>query len=138
MAMASSDVKRDICIVVLMGLPGAGKTTFSQQFVSKFSQLNYNVIHVCYDVFVDLKEQARFALDAAESDDDQTSKWKEKRKEISNSVEKFLERVTLSESMAAATTTGEPFVSSNFCEQILLKFREFRCKFNKTDRLVIK
>ncbi len=126
--MASSDVKlkSDICIVVLMGLPGAGKTTFSQEFVSKFSQLNYNVIHVCYDVFVNLNEQTRLALEASESNDE-ASKWKEKRKEISDSVDKVLDIVTSSESVSEAATSTEPSMSSNFAKQILLKFREFRC-----------
>ena len=82
----------DICIVVLLGLPAAGKTTFSQQFVSNFSQINYNVIHICYDDFVDLKEQAKCA--ESSGNDEQESNWKEKRKEVSQAVEHFIEFVS--------------------------------------------
>ena len=85
--------KSQTCIVVLIGLPGAGKTTFCQKFVSNFSKpdsdskVGFNVVHVCYDAFVDLEEQAKLA----ENVEDGSTKWKEKRKEISEGVESFLD-----------------------------------------------
>lgn len=61
MALSALDKKPSICIAVLIGLPAAGKTTFAQRFVQEFLKLNYNVIHVCYDDFIDHTEQAKLA-----------------------------------------------------------------------------
>lgn len=36
-----------ICVIVLIGLPGAGKTTFCKKILS--SNLKYNFLHICYD-----------------------------------------------------------------------------------------
>ncbi|XP_055902607.1 L-seryl-tRNA(Sec) kinase [Eupeodes corollae] len=38
----------NICVIALIGLPGAGKTTFCKNMV-KLCDRKYNIIHICYD-----------------------------------------------------------------------------------------
>ena len=122
----ATDNPSDICIVVLLGLPAAGKTTFSQQFVSNFSKIDYNVVHICYDNFVDLKEQAKFAGASADNDS-QELKWKHKRKEISEAVELFIEHVS-------DKSSAREFPNSSFCEKICKEYQNFRWLFQRNPR----
>lgn len=133
MADSSSDKRSGLCLVLLMGLPAAGKTTFAHKFVQEFTKLNYNVIHVHYDDFIDHTEQANLAELAREEthakserslaqneehlaqiDEKSTqsnenlglngdksseseiilSKWKSRRKEIVDGVQRFFQNFT--------------------------------------------
>lgn len=75
--MASS--KPQMCILVLMGLPGSGKTTLAQKLKICLKE-KFQVILVCYDDLIPLADQAHLALN---SDD---KAWKEARKSIVNGV----------------------------------------------------
>ena len=61
-----------ICLVVLMGLPGSGKTTFArhiENFLREQSNLiNFGVFHMCYDQIVPLIKQKEMALVASRND----------------------------------------------------------------------
>lgn len=52
----------NICLCTLIGLPGAGKTTFSQTLLTKCTE--YNIIHICFDEFlqIDVFEDIRYKL----------------------------------------------------------------------------
>lgn len=84
----SSEPEIKICLVLLVGLPGAGKTTFCKNLVAEFAKSDFAVFHVCYDRFVDLEEQAKLVQN------DESQKWKDKRKEIIFQVENFLQTIT--------------------------------------------
>jgi signal recognition particle GTPase len=114
MCDSTTNEKSQTCIVILMGLPGAGKTTFCQKFVSEFSKLDFNVIHVCYDAFVDLQEQAKLAEN---NDEGGSTKWKEKRKEISDGVESFLDFLK--------DETSERKLS-HVCQELIKTYQSFR------------
>ena len=43
-----------VCILVLLGIPGTGKSTFSALFKNYAEPRNLNVVHVCYDKLVPL------------------------------------------------------------------------------------
>ena len=118
--MASSE-KSSACLVLLIGLPAAGKTTFAQKFVEEFTKLDFYVVHVCFDDLIDHSEQAKLAeiaekLECAENRDPPTSvqpnsaqndispknsaqveenlpKWKIRRREILGGVEDLLKYV---------------------------------------------
>ena len=64
--VASDGVPKRICVLVLVGLPGSGKTTFSKQFRTYLDEheqlLNYGFIDVCYDQLVPLSKQKDIAL----------------------------------------------------------------------------
>ena len=53
--------RSSVCLVLLIGLPAAGKTTFAQKFVEEFTKLDFNVVHVCFDDHIDHSEQAKLA-----------------------------------------------------------------------------
>ena len=111
---STTSEKSQTCIVILMGLPGAGKTTFCQKFVSEFSKLDFNVVHVCYDAFVDLQEQAKLAEN---NDGGGSTKWKEKRKEILDGVEAFLDFLK--------DETSERKLS-HVCQELIQTYQSFR------------
>ncbi|KAH8272288.1 hypothetical protein KR044_011380 [Drosophila immigrans] len=50
-----------ICLLALMGLPAAGKTELSNWLLQQQQQLNWNILHLCYDNylnnFVEQKQQ---------------------------------------------------------------------------------
>ena len=70
------------CVLVMMGLPGAGKSTWVDALAKHFSD-SCAVYPVCYDRLVPLDAQAEMA--AAETDE-----WKETRKEIVAAVRALL------------------------------------------------
>ncbi len=74
--MASDDEKRDAkrcCLVLLCGLPGAGKTTFAKKFAEhlKRQENSCSVVHVCYDDLISRARQAEMAKEASSRDDDE-------------------------------------------------------------------
>jgi len=74
------------CLLCLIGLPGAGKTTFVRRFKEKKQEEgDVNVIHVCYDDLVPLDEQARLK--------DEPGQWKEIRSKINQAVEHNIEQL---------------------------------------------
>ncbi|TRY73492.1 hypothetical protein TCAL_13419 [Tigriopus californicus] len=75
--MASA--KPQICILVLLGLPGSGKTTLAQNMRVHLKE-KFKVILVSYDDLIPLAEQAQLS----QNSDDKA--WKEARKLILNGV----------------------------------------------------
>ena len=70
------------CIVVLMGLPGAGKTDFCR----KFSAKNASCVHVCYDQLISLERQKEMTS--------QPGEWKQEREKIVEAVEMLVTEST--------------------------------------------
>ncbi|XP_023328266.1 L-seryl-tRNA(Sec) kinase [Eurytemora carolleeae] len=71
--------RSSVCILVLLGIPGTGKSTFSALFKNYAEPRNLNVVHVCYDKLVPLEEQAELK--------EQPGLWKQIRGEILNALE---------------------------------------------------
>lgn len=78
-----------ICLTVLVGIPGAGKTTFCQKFsaylVEKSSAVG--LIPICFDKFIKLDS----------SFDLESGCFKAKRRELLNCLEKLIEGVKFSD-----------------------------------------
>eukprot|EP00927_Polykrikos_kofoidii_P074270 TRINITY_DN70256_c0_g1_i1.p1 TRINITY_DN70256_c0_g1~~TRINITY_DN70256_c0_g1_i1.p1 ORF type:complete len:373 (+),score=55.52 TRINITY_DN70256_c0_g1_i1:127-1245(+) len=58
----TSDVEAEVCLLLVCGLPGCGKTSFCRAIVEKFASLrqaSFDCQHVCYD---DLEVECRVAL----------------------------------------------------------------------------
>jgi len=74
----ASDQQQRICLVLLIGLPGVGKTTFCNDlkaFLSESnatSSLNFGLLHVCFDELLPLSKQREMAL-AAQNENSQPS-----------------------------------------------------------------
>lgn len=76
----------EICIVVLIGLPGSGKSTFCQLYKKHLETEPVNVVHVSYDDIIPLEKQAEMATGQEEDG----GKWKKERENIVTAVEKFI------------------------------------------------
>ena len=64
MASPTSSTPR-MCLVVLIGLPGAGKTTFCkhlQTFIDGENMPDFGFLHICYDQFIPISKQKEMAL----------------------------------------------------------------------------
>ena len=72
------------CLLVLIGLPGSGKTTLARRLCSALSN-SYRLVHIEYDAVVDLSEQARLQAAAAAGEGD--DRWREARRELERAVE---------------------------------------------------
>ena len=74
----ASDQQPKVCLVLLIGLPGVGKTTFCNDlkaFLSEShatSSSNFGLLHVCFDELLPLSKQREMAL-AAQNKDSQSS-----------------------------------------------------------------
>jgi len=99
MAERNKNSNSSICIVLLMGLPGAGKTSFITKFGKELSEKGYCFIHVCYDRLIQVSLLACLILDLVkrvilfqiEDLSDLTSyKWKGRRSEIKTHVEELV------------------------------------------------
>lgn len=81
-----SSEKQTASIVVLMGLPAAGKTTFSKLLSDKIdSKTDLKSVRVTYDELIPLEIQKKYAQNPSETE------WKTQRQTILNSVDKLLE-----------------------------------------------
>lgn len=76
-----------VCFIVLIGIPGAGKTTFCELFKRNLSEQCslVNVIHVCFDEFIKLEDQLDF----------ETGRFKEKRQLLLESIGAFIKGIKL-------------------------------------------
>ncbi|XP_021697006.1 L-seryl-tRNA(Sec) kinase isoform X1 [Aedes aegypti] len=76
-----------VCFVVLIGIPGAGKTTFCERFqqimLEKYSMVK--VVHVCFDKFIRIGDNL----------DLETGHMKKKRKQLLRILEKVVEGIKL-------------------------------------------
>lgn len=89
--MSKSQAAHNICLVLLVGLPGSGKTTlahfikqvFGKEEEASNSTLSLNVIHICYDQIITI-DVGR----CCSSDSD--SLWSEARQEVITMVEKVV------------------------------------------------
>ncbi len=87
--MAGDESK--VCLLVLAGLPGVGKTTFARGFKDYLEQRSSTkILHVCYDEIISLERQAAIAARAKENDTCQ-KEWKEARAQVLRAVKVFLE-----------------------------------------------
>ena len=70
----ASEKQPSVCLVLLIGLPGVGKTTFCNKlkaFLSEnntISKLDYGVLHICYDELLPLSKQKEMVLTAKKED----------------------------------------------------------------------
>lgn len=90
--MSGTQPAADICLALLVGLPGSGKTTLSHFLKQYFSTereasedtLSLNVIHICYDSLItaDLAHRC--------STDPDSGNWRDARQEVLTMVEKML------------------------------------------------
>jgi len=73
-------------LVILMGLPGSGKSSFAKILQEK---LGNSAVHIEYDQLISLEQQKQFASDeSAETDNAQN--WKEERKSIVDNIDSYL------------------------------------------------
>jgi len=77
---------KEVCIVVMIGLPGSGKSTFCQHYRQHLETESVNVIHVSYDEIIPLEKQAEMASR-------QDGKWKEERENIVTAVDQLIHQV---------------------------------------------
>lgn len=90
--MSGTQPAADLCLALLVGLPGSGKTTLANFVKQHFSTereasedtLSLNVIHICYDTLItaDLAHRC--------STDPDSGNWREARQEVLTMVEKML------------------------------------------------
>ena len=67
----ASQAQSEVCLVVLVGLPGCGKTSLCQQYTTLARARGVSCLHVCYDSLVPLSAQADMV--------DQPGRWKVER-----------------------------------------------------------
>ena len=84
----------DICLVVLIGLPGAGKSTFCKEILSTAekdpSLRDFLFIHICYDTFIPLSVQEKFVDARKFGLDDDTDNWKGARHKVYLNVDRLI------------------------------------------------
>ena len=80
----ASQVQGEVCLVVLVGLPGCGKTSLCQQYITLARSRGVSCLHVCYDNLVPLSAQADMV--------DQPGRWKAERERIVGAVDSLLAR----------------------------------------------
>ena len=70
------------CIVVLIGIPGSGKTEFCKRMIEKYKIERSSCIHVCYDQLISLEKQKNIIQEQGA--------WKEEREKIVRAVDSLL------------------------------------------------
>ena len=70
------------CIVLLIGIPGSGKTELCKRFSEKFKSEKSSYIHVCYDNLISLEKQKNIIQEQGA--------WKEERGKIVSAVDSLL------------------------------------------------
>jgi len=71
-----------ICLVVLIGIPGSGKSSFSEVYSKFLEAKGLDCIHVCYDKLIPLKDQVKMK--------DEEGSWKAEREKIVEAVEQVI------------------------------------------------
>ncbi len=82
-----ADKKAKVAILVLMGLPGSGKTTLATALSAKLTDSDFEVFTVTYDAEISHEKQKELAVKSDEQ------AWKAERKVILAKVDKHLENV---------------------------------------------
>ncbi|XP_037071380.1 L-seryl-tRNA(Sec) kinase-like [Pollicipes pollicipes] len=75
------------CLLILIGLPGSGKTTLAGRLCAQLADI-YHLVHVEYDAVIDLEEQVRLQAARAAGDDDDA--WRAARRALEAAVEAML------------------------------------------------
>ena len=79
-----------ICLVVLIGIPGSGKSSFCSLYSEYLLSKNCDCIHVCYDKLIPLETQVKMK--------DKEGSWKAEREKIVEAVEQVI-RITKSDEL---------------------------------------
>jgi len=87
------------CIVVLIGLPGSGKTLFSDVYSKFLASKNYFSVKVCYDELIPLEDQAKMK--------EEEGSWKAERSKILDAVTEIVKIRNESEEL---TDIENPYV----------------------------
>jgi len=79
--MSSETTECDIVILVLMGIPGAGKSTFVDRYIKYLEEQHKDIgaVHVCYDQLIPLEVQKETV--------NESGLWKKLRTQIVESVD---------------------------------------------------
>ena len=80
-----------ICLVVLIGVPGSGKSTFCELYSDYLTAKNCCCIHVCYDKLIPLETQAKMR--------EEQGSWKAEREKIVEAVDQVLKIRTESDDL---------------------------------------
>ena len=88
----------EVILALLIGIPGSGKTHFSNILLNSEARLlvnnnylqlkRYNMIHVCYDLIIPLMKQKEIALQASVSTNE--GLWKQTRGEVFDKVQELV------------------------------------------------
>lgn len=87
---------RKLTLVVLLGLPGAGKSTLCQKLFqsleTKPNSSDICLIHVCFDELIPLTLQEKFVLikQSKLNDDDEGTSWKSARRDVYYKVDNLV------------------------------------------------
>ena len=92
------------CLLILVGLPGSGKTTLARRLGSALSS-RYRVAHLEYDAAVGLSEQARLQAAAAAGVGDDG--WRAARRELERAVEAAVTGNEVTEFVRGAIQTAD-------------------------------
>ena len=78
------------CIVLLIGIPGSGKTELCKRFSEKLKGERSSCIHVCYDNLISLEKQKNIIQEQGA--------WKEERGKIVSAVDSLLSEAEIEKS----------------------------------------
>lgn len=92
--MKYSKMGTTIVLTVLMGLPGAGKSTLCETLASAASEnpdlVDFIFIHVCFDTLIPLSLQEKFVEAKKAGVEDTAESWKQARQEVYLNVDELV------------------------------------------------
>ncbi|KAK7085364.1 hypothetical protein SK128_016890 [Halocaridina rubra] len=87
-------MESNITLVLVVGLPGAGKSTFCKNILSQkyvnIKSVEYHIIYVCFDTLIPLSTQRQYAEARINGNEDIMDCWKGARHEILINVDKLI------------------------------------------------
>lgn len=85
--------KIKLCFVVVVGIPGSGKTHFIENYIRQNKDSSFKIIHVCYDDLIPLEEQRKITLTL--QNEQSNKEWKNKRSIIKSAVFRVIEETLM-------------------------------------------